>query len=343
MRIALDAMGGDHAPAATVAGALAASDDGIEITLVGDEGVIQEEIADLEVGGLPPTCTIHHASEIVEMEDSPGAVLRRKRDSSLRVAFELVQAGQADAVVTMGNSGAALAASIFVGSRLNGVMRPAITGVIPSAEAPVVLLDIGANVDCKPEHLLQFALMGAAFAQVGLRRSEPRVGLLSNGSEAEKGTELTRAAAVLLADEESLDYLGFVEPHDVFVGGVDVVVTDGWTGNIFLKTAEATSKQMVALTRQAARSGLVAKAGGLLLRPALRRALARLDAAEVGGALLLGVDAVTVVGHGDAEPRAVANAIRTASRLAHDGLLDRIRQALAGGAMTESARSVRGP
>ena len=339
MRIALDAMGGDHAPSATVAGALAASDDGIEITLVGDEGVIQEEIADRDVGGLPPTCTIHHASEIVEMEDSPGAVLRRKRDSSLRVAFELVRAGRADAVVTMGNSGAALAAGIFVGSRLHGVLRPAITAVIPSAAAPVVLLDVGANVDCRPEHLLQFALMGAAFAQVGLRRAEPRVGILSNGTESEKGTEVTRAAAVLLAEDDGLQYIGFVEPEDVFAGRVDVVVTDGWTGNIFLKTAEATSRQMLSLTREAATSGLIARAGGFLLRPALRRTLSRLDAAEVGGALLLGVDAVTVIGHGSAESRAVANAIRTAARLADEGLLPRVRQALAGRALTDSMRT----
>lgn len=341
MRIALDAMGGDHAPGATVAGALAASESGIEITLVGDEGVIQEEIADLAVGGLPPSCTIHHASEIVEMEDSPGAVLRRKRDSSLRVAFELVKAGQADAVVTMGNSGAALAAGIFVGSRLDGVLRPAITAIMPSAEAPVVLLDVGANVDCKAEHLLQFALMGAAFAQVGLRRAEPRVGLLSNGAEAEKGTDLTRAAAALLAAEDTLDYIGFVEPGDVFAGRADVVVTDGWTGNILLKTAEATSRQMVTLVREAAGSGIVARTGGLLLRPALRRVLGRVDAAEVGGALLLGVDAVTVIGHGGAESRAVANAIRTAARLVEDGLLDGLRSALAGGALTESMRGVR--
>ncbi|MCO4772866.1 MAG: phosphate acyltransferase PlsX [Deltaproteobacteria bacterium] len=329
MRIALDAMGGDHAPESTVAGALAAAEHGFEIVLVGDEGIILEQIADAKVGGLPPTCTVHHATEVVEMEDSPGAVLRRKRDSSLRVAFELVSKGQADAVVTMGNSGAALAAGMFVAGRLPGVLRPAITALVPSQKAPVVVLDVGANVECKPEHLQQFALMGRALAQVGLRRESPSVALLANGTEDEKGTDLTRAAALLLQETQGLTYSGLVEPKGVFEGNVDVVVTDGFTGNVFLKTAEATSQQMTALVREAADSGILARAGGLLLRPALRRTLARLDAAEVGGALLLGIDAVAVIGHGSADARSVGNALRTAARLQGEGLLERVAAALA--------------
>ena len=329
LRIALDAMGGDNAPESTIAGALAAADHGFEIVLVGDEGIISEQIADAKVGGLPPTCTIHHATEIVEMEDSPGAVLRRKRDSSLRVAFELVSRGQADAVVTMGNSGAALAAGMFVVGRTGGVLRPAITALVPSQTAPVVLLDVGANVECKPEHLLQFGLMGRAFAEVGLRRESPSVALLANGTEDEKGTELTRDAARLLGAQAGLDFRGLVEPADVFRGKVDVVVTDGFTGNIFLKTAEATSSQMVSLVREASKSSLMAQVGGLLLRPSLRNTLGRLDAAEVGGALLLGINAVAVIGHGGANARAVGNALRTAARLRADGLLDRVQSALA--------------
>ncbi len=322
-------MGGDLAPETTVAGALAAADHGFEIVLVGDEGIISEQIADAQVGGLPPTCTIHHATEIVEMEDSPGAVLRRKRDSSLRVAFELVSLGQADAVVTMGNSGAALAAGMFVAGRLDGVLRPAITALVPSQRAPVVVLDVGANVDCKPEHLFQFGLMGRAFAEIGLRREAPSIALLANGSEDEKGTELTRAAAELLAARTDLDFRGLVEPADVFAGTVDVVITDGFVGNVFLKTAEAVASQMTALVREAADSGVFARLGGLLLRPSLRATLSRLDAAEVGGALLLGIDAVAVIGHGGADARAVGNALRTAARLAGDGLLERVREALA--------------
>ncbi len=322
-------MGGDLAPETTVAGALAAADHGFEIVLVGDEGIISEQIADAQVGGLPPTCTIHHATEIVEMEDSPGAVLRRKRDSSLRVAFELVSLGQADAVVTMGNSGAALAAGMFVAGRLDGVLRPAITALVPSQRAPVVVLDVGANVDCKPEHLFQFGLMGRAFAEIGLRREAPSIALLANGSEDEKGTELTRAAAELLAARTDLDFRGLVEPADVFAGTVDVVITDGFVGNVFLKTAEAVASQMTALVREAADSGVFARLGGLLLRPSLRATLSRFDAAEVGGALLLGIDAVAVIGHGGADARAVGNALRTAARLAGDGLLERVREALA--------------
>jgi len=328
MRIALDAMGGDHAPDSTVAGALAAADADFEIILVGDEGIISEQIADAKVGGLPPNCTIRHATEVVEMEDSPAAALRRKRDSSLRVAFELVAGGQADAVVTMGNSGAALAAGMFVVGRLPSVIRPAITALVPSRNAPVVVLDVGANVDCRPEHLHQFALMGRAFAEVGLRRESPRVAVLANGTEDEKGTDLTRAASQLIDADPALNYVGLAEPGDVFTGAADVVVTDGFTGNVFLKTAEATSTQMVELVREAAASGVVPKLGGLLLRPALRSTLARLDAAEVGGALLLGIDAITVIGHGSADSRSVANALRTAARLHTDGLLDRVGEAL---------------
>ncbi len=328
MRIAFDAMGGDHAPEATVAGALAAAEHGFEIVLVGDEGIILEQIADAKVGGLPPTCRIHHATEVVEMEDSPGAILRRKRDSSLRVAFELVANGQADAVVTMGNSGAALAAGMFVSGRLPGVLRPAITALVPSQRAPVVLLDVGANVECKPEHLHQFALMGRALAEVGLRREAPSVALLANGTEDEKGTDATRAAAALLRANPDLNFVGLVEPAGVFAGDVDVVVSDGFVGNVFLKTAEATSRHMVDLVREAADSGVVARAGGALLRPALRRTLARLDAAEVGGALLLGIDAVAVIGHGNADARSVGNALRTAARLQSEGLLDRVAAAL---------------
>lgn len=326
MRIALDAMGGDHAPASTVEGAFAAADDGFHILLVGDEAVLREEIK--ERGGLPAHVHVHHASEVVEMEDAPRRALRSKKDSSLRVAFELVRSEQADAVVTMGNSGAALAMGMFVCQRLPGVLRPAIAALVPGPAGPTVLLDAGANLDCKPEHLLQFARMGAALSAAAHGVQRPRVGVLSNGEEEGKGTELTRSAALLISSLERLDPVGPIEPKDLFSGAADVVVTDGWTGNIALKTAEAVAGHLKDILRQAAQSTLAARAGTLLLGPALRRALAPLDHRQVGGALLLGIDGIAVIGHGSADARAVASALRLTERLVREGLLHRIRESL---------------
>ena len=327
MRIALDAMGGDHAPSQTVEGAIAAAEDGFHILLVGDEAVLREEVR--SHGGLPPNVHVHHASEVVEMEDAPRSALRRKKDSSLRLAFELVRNGQADSVVTMGNSGAALAMGMFVCRRLEGVLRPAIAALIPQLEAPVVLLDVGATVDCRPEHLHQFGLMGAALATAAFGAERPRVAVLSNGGEDEKGTDLTRAAAALLAAQERVDFAGYVEPMELLEGSAQVVVTDGWTGNIALKTAEGVLAHALGLVRQAASSGIVAKTGAALLKPALTRALAPLEAGRHGGGLLLGIDACAVIGHGNADARAVAGALRFADRLASERLLDRIRASLA--------------
>ncbi len=326
MRIALDAMGGDHAPAATVEGALLAAEDGFHILLIGDEAVLREEIS--ERGGLPATVHVHHASEVVEMEDAPRRALRGKKDSSLRVAFELLHNDQADAVVTMGNSGAALAMGMFVCQRLPGVLRPAIAALVPGPTGPTVLLDAGANVDCKPEHLVQFARMGSALATAAHGVSQPRVGVLSNGAEEGKGTDLTRATTAALADLERIDSVGNIEPKDVFSGAADVVVTDGWSGNILLKTAEAVARHLTGVVRDAAHSTAFARVGGLLLRPALRKAMAPLDHRQVGGALLLGIDGTALIGHGSADARAVASALRLAERLVREGLLHRIRESL---------------
>jgi phosphate acyltransferase len=326
MRIALDAMGGDHAPASAVEGALAAADDGFHILLVGDEAVLREEIG--ERGGLPANVHVHHASQVVEMEEAPRQALRSKKDSSLRVAFELLRNDQADAVVTMGNSGAALAMGMFVCGRLPGVLRPAIAALVPGKTGPTVLLDAGANVDCKPEHLLQFARMGSALATAAHGVESPRVAVLSNGAEEGKGTDLTRASAALLEASTRLHSVGYVEPSDVFTSRADVVVTDGWTGNVLLKTAEAVAKHLTDILRDAARSTVFAKAGGLLLGPALRKALAPLDHRQVGGAMLLGIEGTAVIGHGSADGRAVASALRLTERLVREGLLLRIREAL---------------
>jgi glycerol-3-phosphate acyltransferase PlsX len=332
VRIALDAMGGDHAPATTVAGAFAASTDGFHILLVGDEAVLHDHIRDL--GGLVPNLHVHHASEVVEMDDTPRSALRRKKDSSLRVAFELLKNDQADAVVTMGNSGAALAMGMFVTGRLDGVLRPAIAALIPQADTPVVLLDAGANLDCRPEHLHQFATMGTALAEIAFGLERPRTGLLSNGEEDSKGTALTRAAAQLLAADPAIEFVGHVEPRELLAGAVQVVVTDGWTGNIALKTAEGVLSHAMDRLRQGIAGSVRARAGAALLMPTLRRELGHLDPRKSGGGLLLGIEACVVLGHGAADATAVASALRFAHRLAQERLLARIRERLGAGLTT---------
>jgi len=326
-RIALDAMGGDHAPEATVRGALrAVRDHGLEVILVGDEAALTPELD--EAGELPPGLHVHHASQVVEMEDHPSQALRRKRDSSLRVAFDLVRSGEAEAVVTAGNSGAALAMGIFVLKRAPGVSRPAIVVTFPTTHGPISLLDAGANVDCKPELLRQFALMGAVFAEVALGLHRPRVGLLSNGEEAEKGNELTREAHKLIG-ELPLNYAGYVEGREMFAGAVDVVVCDGFVGNIVLKVAEGVVEQVGAHLKRAARQSVTSTLGGLLMRGAFKRTKETIEYSEIGGALLIGVQGCTVVAHGRADDRAIASALRFADRIVRADLDTRLRKRLA--------------
>ena len=339
VHIALDAMGGDHAPGPTVEGAIQASAHGFHILLIGDEAVLHDEVR--RHGGLPPNVHIHHASEVVEMEDAPRSALRRKKDSSLRLAFEFVQNDQADAVVTMGNSGAALAMGMFVCKRLERVLRPAIAALIPVKNSPVVLLDVGATVDCKPEHLHQFGIMGAELSRLAFGTESPRVAILSNGEEEEKGTELTRCSAGLFRSDPKLNFSGYVEPSDLLRGTADVVVTDGWTGNITLKTAEGVLAHTINLVREAADSGLVPRAGAALLKPALTRALAHLDSREYGGGLLLGVDACAVIGHGASDASAVANALIFAQRLVSERLLEHIHEGL-GATLTSEPSTIDG-
>ena len=329
-------MGGDHAPGVTVAGALEAAERGQRVLLVGDEAVIREELAEHH-GGLPRGLQIRHASEVVEMDDAPRSALRRKKDSSLRLAFDLVRAGQADGVVTMGNSGAALAMGMFVGRRMEGVLRPAIAALVPQRDRPVVLLDVGANTECRPANLYQFGIMGAALAEAAFGVTEPTVALLSNGEEEEKGTDLTRLSAELMGRDPALRFVGYVEPGDLLAGKAHVVVTDGWTGNIALKTAEGIVAHTVGLVREAASPSLLGRAGAALFRPALRQALAHLDQSEYGGGLLLGIDALAVIGHGSADARAVSNALAFADRLASERLLQRTRDRLAGGLIRPAA------
>jgi glycerol-3-phosphate acyltransferase PlsX len=305
-RIAVDAMGGDRGPDEIVAGALAARGDGIEPILFGD--------ASLDSRGLE----LHATTETIEMHEKPAEAVRAKPDSSLVAAVRAVANGDADAVVSAGNTGAVLAAGLLELRRIPGVMRPAIAVPIPSERGPSVLLDAGANADARPEHLLQFATMGAVFAQEILGVERPQVRLLSIGEEREKGNQLALEAHELLAASD-LDFAGNTEGRDILRGAADVVVTDGFTGNVVLKTLEGTIRTILDGLRAEITATPRGKLGGLLIRPAARRLRHRLDPDTYGGAYLLGLRGLAVIAHGNSSQTAIANAIRLAARgVEHD-------------------------
>jgi len=300
-RIAVDAMGGDRGPGEIVAGALAARGDGIEPILFGDSTI--------EARGLELRAT----TSVIEMHEKPAEAVRAKPDSSLVTAVKAVADGEADAVVSAGNTGAMLAAGLLELRRIPGVMRPAIAVPIPAERGPSVLLDAGANADARPEHILQFATMGSVFAQEILGIDRPQVRLLSIGEEREKGNQLTLEAHELLAASD-LDFAGNTEGRDILRGAADVVVTDGFTGNVVLKTLEGTIRTILEALRAEITATPRGKAGGLLIRPAARRLRHRLDPDTYGGAYLLGLRGLAVIAHGNSSQTAIANAIRLAAR-----------------------------
>jgi glycerol-3-phosphate acyltransferase PlsX len=307
-KIAVDAMGGDRAPAVVVEGAwLAAKELGVEVVLIGDKQAIERELTQLKAGSL----AIVSASQTVAMHESASSALKKK-DSSMKIAFDLMKKGEVQAVVSAGNSGAMMAMGMFVMGRLPQVARPAILVVVPSVGKGTVVVDAGANVDCKPHHLAQFGIMGAIYAERVLGIDQPRVGVLSNGEENGKGTDLTRAACALLA-ESSVNYIGYVEGRDIFNASVDVVVCDGFTGNVALKTMEGVASFAGEVLREAFQKNLSSRLGYLMTRNALRQAYRRLDYAEYGGAPLIGLDGVAIVAHGGSNPLAIKNAIRAAN------------------------------
>jgi glycerol-3-phosphate acyltransferase PlsX len=308
MRIALDAMGGDRAPEAVVQGAvLAASELDVEIVLVGQREAIERELARARPRA---SIEIASASQTVGMSEGPTSYLKKK-DSSMMVAFELLRDGKVQAVVSAGNSGAMMAIGMFVLGNLPGVERPAILVVVPTLGKGTVIIDAGANVDCKPRHLVQFGLMGSIYAERVLGILRPRVGVLSNGEEEGKGTELTRAATELLR-AAPLNCIGYVEGRDIPGGKVDVVVCDGFTGNVVLKTMEGVAPFIVEVLKRALEKDALSRLGALLCRRSLRGAYNRLDYAEYGGAPLLGLDGVAIIAHGGSSPKAIKNAVRAA-------------------------------
>ena len=330
--IAVDAMGGDHAPGVEVDAALRAvrERDGFQVVLVGDEAKIRGELERL--GGGPERLEVRHTTQVITMDDAPAQPVRGKKDSSMRVGFDLVKERRADAVVSAGNSGAMLACGLFVLGRLPGVERPGIVASFPTVQGECLLCDMGANVDPKPEVLAQFGLLGAVYAQVLRRKARPKVGLLSNGSEAHKGTELTRAAheclKALAKDGDLMEYVGYVEGRDIFLSDLDVVATDGFTGNILLKTAEGAGLAIMHLLKRAFTSSPRAKLAAFLAGPALREVRRKVDYAETGGAPLLGVDGTVMICHGGSSAIALKNAIFAADRFVEQGLKDQLAAAI---------------
>ena len=300
-RIAVDAMGGDRGPEAVVDGALVARGDGIEPILFGS--------ASLDTKGLE----LRPTTQVVAMREKPADAFREKADSSLVRAVKAVADGEADAVVSPGNTGAMLAAGLVLLRRVPGVRRPAIAVPIPARRGPCVLVDAGANADCRAEHLLQFATMGAVFAEEMLEIARPQVRLLSIGEEPEKGNQLTLEAHALLAASD-LDFRGNAEGRDILEGAADVLVTDGFTGNVALKAVEGTIRTLLDSLREEITASSAGTVGGLLIRPAARRLRKRLDPDTYGGAYLLGLRGLVVIAHGNSSATAIANAIRLAAR-----------------------------
>ncbi len=331
-------MGGDHGPAVVVEGAVAAVREfGASVILVGDRAAIEREVTRLGAQSLG--LEVRHASQVVGMGERPSQALRRKRDSSLRVAAELVKDGKAAALISAGNTGAAMAISMFVIGVLPGVDRPAIAAVLPNLRKFTILLDAGANVDPKPWHLLQFAVMGHVYARDILGFDNPRVGLLSVGEEEGKGNELTKEAYEQLK-ASSLNFVGNVEGRDIYNGGCDVVVTDGFTGNVALKLMEGVSQRTLSAVRDAAMSSPRARLGGALLRGALRAFRDEVDPERQGGAYLLGLRRLGVVPHGRFTRAGFAQAILRAARGAREDIVGQTQQALQGaGALREAPMS----
>lgn len=326
--VALDAMGGDAGPAVNVEGAVAAARElGLGVILVGVQEEIRRHLDRHDLRGLP--IKVRHASEVVEMRESPSTALRKKKDSSIRVAVDLVRSGDADAVVSAGNTGAVMAITLVVLGPLAGVERPAIAAALPTLAGHAILLDVGANVDCKPRHLIQFAIMGNVYARQVLGKARPRVGLLSIGEEETKGNELTKEAFRALEEEPGIEFIGNVEGVDVFKGYADVVVCDGFTGNVALKIGESVAETIMALVREEVTADLRSRAGALLLKPAFRRLQRRLDYSEVGGAPLLGVNGITIISHGRSSAKAIRNALRVAGDCVKSRVLDNIRDGIA--------------
>ena len=345
-RIAIDAMGGDHAPQEIVAGAVwAASEYNVAIELVGKQDKIEQELDRIASEGFLSDCgtgskrlrrikidpskldiKITHAAEVIEMGEAPGQAIRRKKKSSIVLAVDAVAQGSSDAVVAAGSTGAAMASSLFGLGRIPGIDRPAIAVTLPTMKRPIVLIDAGANSNCSPEMLYQFAIMGSTFSKNVLGIETPRVGVLNIGEEAGKGNELAQTTYKLLENQDKIHFVGNIEGKEIFLNLCDVVVCDGFVGNVALKITEGTSRMLFELIKREFKSDIVGKIIGLIAKPFLRRINKRINYEEFGGALLLGVKGITVISHGRSKAYAIKNAVRVAKEAVETGVNDKIAQ-----------------
>lgn len=335
MKIAVDAMGGDYAPREIVLGAVRANRElGIDVVLVGNERPVKEELRSHHAEDLIP---VVDAPEIIGMNEPPAGAVRRKRNSSIVKAVELVKNGNAAALVSAGSTGAVMAASLLHWGRIKSIGRPAIATLLPNCNGGTLLLDAGANTDCSPKHLLQFAIMGSLYSELILGVKNPAVGLLNIGEEETKGNELALSAYSLLK-ESGVNFTGNVEGRDVFNGTVDVVVCDGFVGNIVLKTGEGLAATLFNTIRDEVSKSMLAKLGAVLIIPVLKGLKRKMDYAEYGGAPLLGVNGITIIAHGSSNSTAIKNAIQLARNLAEKDIVTAIRDGVIAMAGTEVRR-----
>lgn len=325
-------MGGDNAPSAVVEGALAAAREyGVEVMLVGPRDDVNRELAKHDSTGL--SLPIVHAEEVVGMQEHAATALRQKRRSSIAVGIKLVHNGEADAFISAGNSGAAMASALFGLGRIEGIDRPAIGTVFPTVSSNCFVIDAGANVDCKPEYLLQFAIMGSAYMERVMGVPNPRVALLSNGEEETKGNALVLGTIPLLR-AAPINFVGNLEGKDIPNGAADVIVTDGFAGNVVIKLSEGLATALFDIIKTELSASLASKLAALVLKPAFRRVKRRLDYAEYGGAPLLGVEGVAIIAHGRSNALAIKNAVRVAKQAVDQKLVDAIKAGVAAGGAT---------
>lgn len=326
MKVVLDAMGGDNAPQVPVRGAVqAAKDFGIKVFLVGDESKIKKELSRYSYPS--ERIEVVHADDSVPMEEKPSKALKQK-NSSIHVGMKLLKEGKADGFVSAGNTGAVMAIALLTLGRLKGVERPAISTILPNLKGKTFFLDVGANVDCKPIHLLQFTIMGEAYARYVLKNENPKVGLLNIGEEEGKGNELTKETYKLLksAKEKGLNFVGNAEGRDIYSGKFDVVVCDGFVGNVALKLSENLAKILAKILKEEIENHFVSRIGAVTLKPAIKGFKKRIDYAEWGGAPLLGIKAPVIISHGSSNAKAIKNAIKVASQFAESHLNERIEE-----------------
>ncbi|MBU1045427.1 MAG: phosphate acyltransferase PlsX [Candidatus Omnitrophica bacterium] len=321
MRIAVDAMGGDHAPDVVISGAiLAAKDIDVDIVLVGPEDIIKAKLAAHK--SVPANISVLNATEVIAMNESPAVSVRRKKDSSISVAVKMVKDKTADAMISAGNTGAVVcAASLFL-KNLAGVDRPGISVLLPTLKNVVQMIDMGANIDAKPEHLLQYGIMGSVYSQYVLHKENPTVGLLNIGEEETKGPEFVKETFKLLEQNKNINFIGNVEGRDIYVGDCDVIVCDGFLGNVVLKVSEGLADAIKEMLKRKLSTNIFTKLGALLSAPAFKALKRETDYAEYGGAPLLGIDGVCIIAHGGSS----ANAIKNAIRVAHESVMNNVNQ-----------------